>query len=122
MKLLRRPVFLICCTIFIIHQIMQKVLDITYSYADSYLDSLLAMPIILSLLVVERQYLFKKGEGYLLTLQEVIIATLFVAFVAEVIFPVLSEKFTGDWLDLLFYGLGSVLFYLTINKHPKTEN
>lgn len=115
-KLLRHPVFLLCCAVFIIHQIMQKVLHIAYPVADSYVDNFVAMPIILTLLVVERRFLFKKGESYRLTLQEVIIATLFIAFMVEVVFPLFSDRFTRDWIDFLFYGFGSILFYWTINR------
>lgn len=116
MKILWHPVFLICSITFVVHQILQKIFAISLPVADSYLDSFVAMPIILTLLVVERRYLFRKGERYRLTVLEIVVATIFIAFVSEIIFPLFSEKFTGDWLDGVFFGLGSVLFYFTINR------
>lgn len=116
MKYLKHPVFLTCVVAFILHQGLQKLFGVELPLVDGYLDSFVAMPVILTLLVVERQYLFKKGLAYRLPLLEVILATLFIAFIAEGIFPAVSQRFTGDWMDLIFYGLGSLLFYFTINR------
>ena len=120
MRILKSPVFIVCCILFVLHQFMQKVMGVSIPIVDSYLDTLLAMPIILTLLVAERRVLFRRGENYRLTIPDVIVATLFVAFVSEVIFPALSDSFTGDWLDLVFYSLGSLVFLLTINPSKKS--
>lgn len=118
MKVLTSPVFIICALLFIVHQVLQKGLDITFSLIDRYLDNLLAMPIILSLLLVERQYLFKRGKTYRLPALEVVIATVFITLISEIVFPLLSKKFTTDWWDVVFLGLGSLIFYTTINTIP----
>ncbi len=119
MKVLTSPAFIICALLFIIHQVLQKGLDITFPLADRYLDNLLTMPIVLSLLLVERQYLFKRGDAYRLSALQVVVATVFIMLISEVIFPLLSEEFTTDWWDVVFLGLGSLLFYTTINTIPK---
>lgn len=36
--------------------------------------------------------------------------------VAELLFPLFSHDFTTDWWDVIFYALGSLIFYLTINR------
>lgn len=107
---------MICCLLFVLHQIAQKIMGLPIPLIDSYLDSLLAMPIILGLLLWERRVLFRKGNHYRLSGQEVTIATLFIAFVSEIVFPWLSQKFTFDWPDLLLYTTGSIIFWLTMNK------
>lgn len=119
MKVLRSPIFIIACVLFIGHQLLQKFMPIGPGWNSSYLDNLLAMPIILTLLLVERQYLFKKGASYPLPALDVIMATLFIIVVAEVIFPLFSDDFVTDWMDALFYASGSIIFYLTINRIPK---
>lgn len=116
MALFRSPVFVVCCLLFVLHQLLQKAFKVSIPFVDQYLDNLLAMPIILTLLLAERQYLFKRGKQYRLPLLDVMLGTLFVAFVSEVLFPKLSDAFTGDWLDLVFYAIGSVIFYFTINR------
>lgn len=116
MSTLKSPVFIICCLLFIGHQILQKGFGVSLPVFDQYLDSLLAMPIILTLLLWERRVLFKKGNNYRLSILEVVVATVFIALVSEVFFPMLSTKFTSDWWDLVFYTIGSIIFLLTINN------
>ena len=119
MNVLRSPIFIICLLLFIIHQVMQKGLDLHFPLADRYLDNLLAMPVILTLLLVERRWLFKKGEAYTLPLLDVVIATIFIVLITELLFPFLSKSFTSDWMDVVFYSIGSAVFYLTINQSSK---
>lgn len=119
-RILRSPVFLISCLLFLVHQLLQKVLEIKLPAIDAYLDSFLLMPILLTFIVVERRWLFRSGSGYCLKLLDIVIATLFIAFVAELVFPALSPRFTADWWDVLAYALGSALFYFTINGYPAT--
>ncbi len=116
MKVLKSPVFIICSLLFIIHQWMQKLMDIHFSLFDRYLDNLLAMPIILTLLMIERRYLLGRNQSFRLSALEIIIATIVIILAAEVIFPILSRNFTTDWWDLFFYSAGSVIFWLTINR------
>ncbi|MEM8970220.1 MAG: hypothetical protein AAGE93_27645 [Bacteroidota bacterium] len=121
MKVLTSPVFIICALLFIAHQVLQKGLDITFPLIDRYLDNLLTMPIILSLMLVERQYLFKRGKAYRLSALDVIVATVFITLISEIIFPFFSKKFTTDWWDVAFLALGSLIFYITINTIPTKE-
>ncbi|MGK7391128.1 MAG: hypothetical protein ACNS60_12285 [Candidatus Cyclobacteriaceae bacterium M2_1C_046] len=115
MNPLKSPVFIICCLLFIAHQVFQLFLNWPLPLIDSFLDNLLAMPVILTLLLAERKYLFKWKDYYRLTSLEVIIATLFIAFISEIVFPAFSDDFTGDWWDLLFLAMGGLIFYFTIN-------
>jgi bacteriorhodopsin len=98
---------------------MQKGLDIHFAAIDRYLDNLLAMPIILSFLMIERRYLLSRKQSFNLSILEVLVATIFITVVAEILFPLFSKKFTTDWLDVLFYTLGSLIFHLTINQRGK---
>lgn len=116
MKVLKSPVFIICLVLFVIHQLMQKVMDIHFSLFDRYLDNLLAMPIILTLLMIERRYLLGRKHTYRLSILEILVATIFIVLVAEIAFPLFSKDFTTDWWDVLFYTLGSTIFFLTINQ------
>ena len=118
MEILKSPVFVISCILFGAHQALQKLFHISLPFLDLYLDNLLAMPIILTLLLAERRFLFKRGKQYRLPVLDVVIATIYIIFIAEVIFPLLSERFATEWWDVLFYVLGSILFLLTINRLP----
>lgn len=116
MAVIKSPVFLICCGLFILHQIFQKLLNIHIPVIDDYLDSLLAMPVILTFVLLEKQWLFKKGITYQLPVLDIILVTFYLAIVTEVIFPKLSEHFKADWIDVALYIVGSMIFHLTINK------
>ena len=119
MAILKSPVFIICCILFILHQILQKALGLSLPFFDLYLDSLLAMPIILSFLLLEKQILFRKGTNYRLTVLEIIMATFFISLVSEWLFPKLSNQFTTDWIDVALYIAGALIFYFTINRSSK---
>lgn len=119
MAILKSPVFIICCILFILHQVLQKGLGLSHPIIDLYLDSLLAMPIILSFLLLEKQILYRKGANYRLTILEVTIATLFISFVSEWLFPTLSKRFTSDWKDVFLYIAGAIIFHFTINRKAK---
>lgn len=112
MSLLRSPLFIICLAVFILHQLAQKFLNIHFGLADRYLDNLLAMPVILSLWKAEKTWLFKKDKNYQLSSLEIIMATAHVALITEILFPILSTNFTSDWIDVVFYSTGSLLFYI----------
>lgn len=116
MAVLCSPVFIICLLLFILHLITQRLLHMALPWADSYLDSLLAMPVILTLWLAERQWLFKRGNNYRLSVLQVFIAVVYIAVIMEALFPKLSPRFTGDWIDVLCYAAGAAIFYFTINR------
>ena len=122
MKLLLSPVFLICLALFLLHQLLQKGLQIQMALADRYLDAFLAMPVILTLLLAEKRWLWKKKASYRLTTLTIAITTAYIIVMVEVIFPWLSDKFTTDWLDIICYIAGSLLFHFTINKRGREED
>lgn len=121
MNVLKSPVFIISCVLFALHQLVQKGLDISLPLIDNYLDNLLAMPIILTFLLVERRILFRRGKGYRLSGLDVVLATVYIIIISEIIFPLLSDEFVTDWVDVIFYALGSLIFWFTINRWPARQ-
>lgn len=121
MTVLLSPVFIICMVLFLLHQLLQQALHITLPFLDAHLDNLLAMPIILTLLLAERRWLFKKGNDYQLPVLDIIVATAYVIFISEVLFPLLSQKFVADWRDVMFYIAGTFIFYFTIQTKKRTS-
>lgn len=116
LKPLQSVAFIACCGLFLAHQVTQRVFNIPIAFADNYLDNILATPILITLLLVERRILFRYGSDYTFNIQEVTLATVVIALVGEVLFPILSKEFTADWLDVFFYAVGSLFFYVTVNK------
>lgn len=116
MATLRQPAFIVIGIAFVIHQLLQKILHINLPWLDHYLDPLLCMPILLTLLLAERRHLFYKNNNYQLSLKEVMIALIILSVLFEVVFPKLSSKFTADWGDIITYIIGSSFFYIVLNK------
>jgi len=122
MKIWRNKVWVSCCLIFGIHQIIQKGLNYHLGFFDNYLDPILSMPILLGLILQERQFLLtrffysKEPIKYQFSILEIVIATLFFAIIFEEGFPKWSPNFTKDYSDYLAYGCGALIFHLSINK------
>lgn len=108
MKVLLHPLFLVSTGIFLVHLVMERVLQLNTGIAGRYLDNLLCMPIVLSFFLAERKWLH--GSSYELPTVLVLVATIYIAAVSELLFPAISSSFTADWLDVIFYALGSVVF------------
>lgn len=120
MKPFQSPLFIVSCVLFVVHQVIQKVFDIHHPLIDSYLDNLVAMPIILTLLLVERIWFFKKGVTYRLPLADILLATLYVSIISEFVFPIFSKHFTFDWVDFICFFTGAGLYILSTRNIAST--
>ncbi|MDX1940114.1 MAG: hypothetical protein SFU99_06150 [Saprospiraceae bacterium] len=116
MATLRQPAFIVIAIVFAIHQLLQKILHINLPWLDHYLDPLLCMPILLTLVLAERRHLFYKGNNYQLSLKGIIIAIVILSVLFEIVFPKLTSKFTADWGDAAVYVIGGLFFYLKLNR------
>lgn len=101
--------------LFLLHQFTQKVLHISIPFADNYLDDLLCMPILLSLLLLERRWL-TGNKNRVFSALEVSIMVLVMSFIFEGLFPYWSSNFTRDYWDIVAYMLGALFFYKLMNK------
>jgi len=112
---LNHPVFLVCASLFIAHQILQKIGHISVPWLDNHLDCLLCMPLLMTAWLLERRYVVFKNPAHRLSIAEVGCATLILALLFEWGFPALSPHFTSDWRDVLAYAAGSLLFWKFLN-------
>lgn len=119
MKKPRYILFIICSILFAVHQLLQYGLKIRIPLADAYLDDLLAMPIILTLLVEERRRIFRKGAQYQLPPLELALTTLYISVISELIFPIFSPRFTFDPLDFAFFFAGTAIYSLVAGREKK---
>lgn len=117
MKILLHPAFLLCAALFVAHQFSQKVFGLALPVLDSYLDPLLCMPILLSLFLAERRWLFRKSNAYVLPKGEVLGLVLILTVLFEVGFPAFSTQFTGDVWDAVAYVIGGLFFYKVLNRN-----
>ncbi len=122
MQILRNKIWISCVLLLVLHQVAQKILYWEILFIDNYLDSFLSMPILLGVILQERQFLItkyfnsKKQESYSFSILETAIATIFFAIIFEEGFPKWSASFTKDYWDYLAYFSGALVFYFFINK------
>ncbi len=116
-----KTVFILSVSLFLLHQLAQKLMNINFEPADNYLDPLLLMPILLHLIKMERQWLLKRK--YTFRFWEIILWTVSISIITEYFFPKWNNKFTADYIDVLLYFAGVVIYYFadeqTINKRMK---
>lgn len=106
-----RILFIFCLTVFLVHQFLERVARIEIPILDNYLDPLLAMPVILHLVTLERRFL-TKNPTYKLPLLHIILYVVVITIFAEVIFPRVNPKLVGDPVDVLMYVIGAGVYSL----------
>ena len=83
----------------------------TQNFSNHYLADLICMPIIFY--IVEGLFRVLKINASL-SLPKIIFGVAYFSFLFEFLLPQLSEKYTADWLDVIMYGLGGFLYFLSI--------
>ncbi len=91
-------------------------------WVDNYLDPLLCMPILLTLLLAERRHLWGKGGQYCLTYKEIALAVVALSIIFEMVFPRLNARFVADWADVVAYIAGAVFFAWQLNRPLSDES
>ncbi len=88
---------------------------------NSYLTDILCMPLVLSLscLIVRR---IKMDPMIKLTFGQIMGMTIFYAWYFEWFLPQRSISYTADWVDVICYFLGSIIFWLKIQPHYLRAN
>ncbi|MEO1050149.1 MAG: hypothetical protein AAFX87_05975 [Bacteroidota bacterium] len=94
---------------FIVHQLLQKVLEVNMQWLDWYLDPFCLGAISLYGLQLERQYFYQQLK---LGSADILMTTLFLIVVSEVVFPYLSNQFVQDWRDAVSICLGTAWFVI----------
>lgn len=80
------------------------------SFLNNYLADFLCIPLVLYFTKIVLDFLFrtKKVE---MNVIKIFVAVIYFSVIFEWILPKYSRKFTSDWIDVLMYFLGGILFY-----------
>jgi len=100
--------------LFLGHQYLQRVLQLNIPFLDNYLDPALLMPILLYAVLWERRIILK-NTNIMLSNSELLGYFILMAIFGEILFPLLSERFTADYWDILAYAIGT-FFYMLARK------
>ena len=122
MNTFTNPVFIVCAILFIANRLLEWQ-GIFIRPLPSYLDDLLCLPIVLTIILAAERLYFK-APGFILPANYSWWAVAAFCVVFEGVLPFVSEKYTADVMDVFFYSLGAVIFLVTINKplpQPETQ-
>ncbi len=111
-KTLLHPVFLFCVLLAAINQLLEYN-GIFVPFIHSYLDDVLAFPIVLTVGLAFYRIVWK---NYTLTLWHIWPLLMIYVFIFEIYLPTTSPLYTADVFDVLAYILGILLFQRVINK------
>lgn len=111
--------YILFVVLFILNQILERVLHIYIPILYSYFDDILAVPILVGTYQILMQQLKK---DYLVSIYMPIIAILMLSVNFELILPQISTKYTSDLVDILMYILGAILFIVFLYKLPQKKN
>lgn len=115
-RTLTNTVFLICVSLAVANQLLEKVFGIFIPLMHSYLDDLLCFPIVLTLgLAMYR--LFK--PDYRLSLIHMLPVLVVYSIYFEWYLPSVSTTATSDPLDVVMYVIGLVVFGYFINRNDE---
>lgn len=121
-KTLKHPLVFSSILLFLIHQIIEKGFNYSVPILHAYLDDLLCMPIVLGFGMQIIQWIHPIKDLYFLDKKAIVIAVVFYSLLFEAILPfVNSSVYTADWIDVIMYSLGGLMFYQLVSKNVKAE-
>jgi len=108
--------------LFLFHQYLQNETDINITFLNNYLDPFLLMPLLLYGVLWERRFVLK-DKNMDLSYTEVFGYFVLMVILGEVLFPLISKKFTADYWDILAYALGTLAYIIAkeISSFKKTK-
>lgn len=114
---------IVSALLFLIHQYLQLGVQLHIDFLDNYLDPAVLMPLILYAVLWERRILLR-NRNLVLPYTDIFGYFLLMVILGEVLFPLISERFTADYWDILAYAFGSLAYIITkeISNYIKLRN
>ena len=100
---------IVSALLFLIHQYLQMVVHFNIAFLDNYLDPTVLMPLILYAVLWERRILLRHKK-IVLSYTDIFGYFLLMVLFGEILFPLISERFTADYWDILAYAFGTLAY------------
>ncbi|WP_026463172.1 hypothetical protein [Adhaeribacter aquaticus] len=117
MKLLLNPFFIVAISLYVVNKFLLPLLNLN-QYQVPYLNDMLCLPVVLTLALWLQQNLFPRSCRRRLNGAQVIFTVIYFAVIFEGLLPALSDKYTRDYLDVLAYAVGGMVYYFLLNPKP----
>ncbi|NQV53732.1 MAG: hypothetical protein HQ500_11140 [Flavobacteriales bacterium] len=96
--------------------------DATIPLLHSYLEDLLALPIILGTALIAVQLLLPGNRNFIITRRDLLIILFLFTLYFEGVLPYFNESFTADPFDILCYFAGAWIFKTYMNRALPIKN
>jgi hypothetical protein len=116
MEVYRNPYFILPVFLFTANQVLEKGFDLFLPYIHSYMDDLLAMPVILGITLQIYRFIHPLKKIFKFKKEHIFVAFLYVSILFEGLLPYFSKQYIRDLFDIICYGVGSLIFYFRINR------
>lgn len=107
------PVLAICLAAFLLQRVLEGVGQ-SPDWASSYLDDLLCLPLVLSLILLIRRRVVRGHD--VLPIGHSLFALVVFSLYFEILLPLLSDRYTADPWDVVMYLAGWFIFNFWINR------
>ena len=114
--LFKNPIFIFASLAFWVNQYLEKSLGIFVPIYHAYGDDLMAMPVVFGLCLQVMRWIHPLGSQLTFSRKQVIIGLAYFSIVFEIVLPLISKTYTADPLDVICYGLGTLVFLKFMNK------
>lgn len=116
MSVLKNPFFWIPCLLFWANQYLEKIQEVFLPFLHSYLDDLLAIPVVLGITLQIFRWIHRDNRQLIFTKKQVIIGLVYFGLLFEGLLPAWSAVYVRDPLDLVCYAIGAIYFWFFINN------
>ncbi len=99
-----------------LHQVLQKIVHIKITWADSYGDDLLAIPFVSACVLLMENFLVYQDHTRKHSFAQLLFLFVFISVVFEFIIPKYSNYYTYDLVDVLYYFIGFIAYYFAKKK------
>ncbi|AEL25435.1 hypothetical protein Cycma_1681 [Cyclobacterium marinum DSM 745] len=116
MSVLKNPFFWIPCILFWANQYLEKIKGLFLPFLHSYLDDLLAIPVVLGITLQAFRWMHQDHQQMIFTKKQIIIGLIYFGLLFEGLLPAWSLVYVRDPMDLVCYSIGAIYFWFFINK------
>ncbi len=108
---LLHPIYGICFGMYFLNRIL-RLEDIQIILFSDHIASLVALPLVLGFILTLFRW-FRIASR--LSWHQVLSSFLIFSIYFEYWLPAQSARYTGDWMDVVFYGIGGIVFWVFLN-------
>ena len=115
MRTLLNPWFIAGCVTWLFIYTFRRV-GHPIPWVNNYIDDFFAVPVIANLSLWFMRSAVIRSNYYVLSAWKVTFIVIYLSVVFEVLLPLASKTYTGDWIDALLYAAGGIFFYFIMNR------